>query len=96
MTLLMNNAAGVPFGSFFREPVRRVVRYYVACGQEVAFFFWIGFLHRTNVQVVGTCGSASDVTHLVVSSAVFGSFCRVPRELSAVKCFDLSVVNLRM
>ena len=60
---LYENADDVPFGSFCRELVRRVVKYYVSCGKEVTDVF----LDRTSRQVVCACGSA---THIVVSNAV--------------------------
>ena len=37
--LFMKNAAGVPFGSFCREPARRVVKYYVSCGKGASYVF---------------------------------------------------------
>lgn len=61
---LYGHADGVPFGSFCRELMRRVVKYDVSCGKEVTYFF----LDRTSRQVVCTCGSA---THIVVSNAEF-------------------------
>ena len=38
-------------------------------------------LDRTSrLQVVGACGNAFHVTRIAVSGAVFGSFCRIPRD----------------
>ena len=68
--LRTKSAAGVPLGSFCREPARRVKTYYVSFG-----------LDRTSrLQVVGACGNAFHVTRIAVSGAVFGSLCRTPRD----------------
>ena len=68
-----------------------------SCG-KVLRFMWQGrdilILDRTSRQVVCTCGNASHVTYTAFSNAVFGSFCRIPRDTYSIFLLRICVCEL--